>query len=156
MAHIPKNITQILTSRPCWLTHCGWYIHPEFSIHISGFHLIELWVWSKKKNLFINIINLIIYHILSAFFTAFSFQFLHSGGLSVWLLFPWKWSLILIILTDFLHFYIFLTSLDFLDFSTEHISANVPFFTSNKRIHILFTLFLSFLVVCHPFWKWQH
>lgn len=134
-----------------WLVYSSWVFHTYKRFPFD-------WTLSliEKKNLFINIINLIIYHILSAFFTAFSFQFLHSGGLSVWLLFPWKWSLILIILTDFLHFYIFLTSLDFLDFSTEHISANVPFFTSNKRIHILFTLFLSFLVVCHPFWKWQH
>lgn len=134
-----------------WLVYSSWVFHTYKRFPFD-------WTLSliEKKNLFINIINLIIYHIFSAFFTAFSFQFLHSGGLSVWLLFPWKWSLILIILTDFLHFYIFLTSLDFLDFSTEHISANVPFFTSNKRIHILFTLFLSFLVVCHPFWKWQH
>lgn len=154
MSHIPKNITQILTSRPCWPTHCGWYTS------YWVFHTYKRFPfdWTPNiigKKIFSSIIiNLIIYHILSAFFTAFSLQFLHSGGLSVWLLFPWKWSLISIILTDFLHFYIFLTSLDILDFSTEHISANVPFFTSNKRIDIKFSLFLSFLVVYHPFLHW--
>lgn len=127
-----------------WLVYSSWVFHTYKRFPFD-------WTLSliEKKNLFINIINLIIYHIFSAFFTAFSFQFLHSGGLSVWLLFPWKWSLILIILTDFLHFYIFLTSLDFLDFSTEHISANVPFSPQiNEFISCLLCscLFLSYAI----------